>query len=254
MPRKKLPRTPFLNARFGAAVKQFGLELIKTSSINNPGSKGTAREDALRGFFQERLPTSFAVVQGEVVDLLGQSSPQLDLMFFDQSVDFALNADSASILPAEALLASVEVKSSLNTTEISKSISAARKLRNLRPFGNALAGPDVESEGTRRKNARYLHCVFAYESNLTATNWLQNEAARFRAVSGDEHLVDVIYVLNRGIINLTGKIGRLEDEEGGAITNFYFSVLNFLERESARRASTPYQRYVTHATKGWIPA
>lgn len=246
---KKLPRSPYLNPAFSAAVKEFGIELIKTSAIKHRGNKGSEREKVLRDFFTERLPNRFAVTEGEIVDLYGNTSPQMDLIFYDQGVDFALNSGSTSILPAEAVLATIEVKSALNSTEVCSCVSAAKKLRNLKPHGKKLAGKDIGNSESRK--ARYLHCVFAYDSDIQCSNWLNSEGARFIAQCNGEHLIDSVYVVDRGIINIKDKIGRVEDDEGGAITNFYFSVLNFLQREAGRRKETPFERYTKSATAAW---
>jgi hypothetical protein len=246
----RLPRSPFLNNRFSAAVKEFGIELMKTGSINHPGNRGGAREEVLRTFFRQRLPMRYAVAEGEVIDLYGQTSPQMDLIFYNQGVDFALNSDLTSILPAEALLASIEVKSMLNQAEILKSINAAQKLRMLMPFGKPLGGTNVGSATTSQ--ARYYHCVFAYNTDLTPDNWLEKEAKRFLDSCKKEHLIDAVYVVGRGLLNISHGMGRLEDESGGAITSFYFSILNFIQREARRRGETPYERYVTPATNAWV--
>jgi hypothetical protein len=251
MGRRSLPRSPFLNTRFGAAVEEFGIALKKSSAIVHRGNKGSSREESLRQFFRERIPKAYAVTEGEVVDLNGSVSPQLDLMFYNQSINFALSADQSSILPAEALLASVEVKTLLNKAEIDKSIIAAKKLRQLRPYDRALGGADVGDSPPKVKIARYYHCLFAYGSDLSEKDWMNREAERIRALCGSQHLIDAVYVLNRGLLNITANIGRLEDDRGGAISNFYFSILNFIQRENNRRAETPFDRYVTHATKAW---
>jgi hypothetical protein len=77
------------------------------------------------------------------------------------------------------------------------------------------------------------------------------EAERFKSFCGDEHLIDGIYVLNRGYLNIVRNGGLAENSDGNAITNFYFSILNFIQREAARRKPTPYYRYVTHPYNAW---
>ena len=250
MARTPLPRTPTLNPKFSAAVQEFGIALKNSSVITHRGNKGSSREESLRKFFRERLPTAYTVAEGEVVDLMGEVSPQLDLIFYDNSTNFSFHAEQTQILPAEALLASVEVKSRLTGQEIEKSVNAARKLRKLQPFGRPLGGTDIGKKPAQNI-ARYFHCVFAYETDLAEANWMMNEYARVKSECNSDHLIDVVYVLNRGVFNIPAKIGKLEDEHGGAITNFYFSILNFILRESTRRARTPFERYVTHATKAW---
>jgi hypothetical protein len=246
----KLPRSPYLNVHFKAAVQGFGTELLKTSQIKHTGSKGSAREEPLRAFFRERLPKRFAVTHGEAVDLLGNTSPQMDLMFYDQNANFPLGADVISILPAEGLLATVEVKSCLDTAEVDKSVIAAKKLRVLKPFARPLAGKDVGSDAGNA--ARLYHCIFAYDSNLKSGSWLENESARLTDACSGHHLIDAAYIVGRGFINIGHSMARREDTDGGAITAFYFSILNFIQRESNRRKDTPYERYFTPAKDAWI--
>lgn len=248
MAKNKIPRNAYLNARFSASVKEFGLELIKTSNVKHTGSKGRAREEALLEFFRLRLPERFSVVEGEAVDSSGHTSPQMDLMFYDRSVNFALSADASYVLPAEALLATIEVKSELNTDEIAKSVKAARELRKLKPFGRALAGSDVGKASA--ENCRYFHCIFAYKTNLT-TDWMNAEYTRLSNACGNEHLIDLVYVLDKGLVHLTSDMVRPEDEDGGAITELYFSLLNFIQREAGRRKSVPMDRYTKPAGK-WV--
>lgn len=248
--RKKLPRTNFLNTQFGIAVKDFGLQLRKSSAIQHPGSKGGEREDGLKNFLMERLPTRFSVVSGEVVDVHGNTSPQLDIMIYDKSVNFPLLSASTQVLPAEALLAAIEVKSTISNAEVIRCCEAARKLRKLRPYGKKLKGTDVGENPD--SSARYYYGVFAYASDLVADSWKQNEHSRFKKADGGKHLVDLVYVLDRGIINVSEQKGRDEDENGGAITAFYFSILNFITREAGRRKETPYQQYTASENRSWV--
>lgn len=250
---KPLPKSPFLNERFKNSVTQFGIQLKNSASISHMGNRGTAREQRLRDFFAENLPKKFSVTQGEAVDLLGQSSQQFDIVIYDNTNNFPFYDEGVSVLPAEAVLATVEVKSGLNSGEIGKCVSSSRKLRNLRPFDRDLAGRNVGNiEANKMKLCRYFHCVFAYDTDLTPDNWGKKELKRFVDAAGGDHLIDMVYVLSRGIINFPGSLYREEDDQGGAISSFYFSVLNFVTREAGRRDPAPYDRYITHNRNAWV--
>jgi hypothetical protein len=246
-----LPRSPYLNARFAAAIEHFGADLKASTGIAHSVIKGSEREQSLAKFMRERLPDRFGVATGEVVDLNGRTGPQLDILIYDRYADFAFNSGGQSIIASEALLASVEIKSKLTAPEIAKLADAARKLRQLRPHNRELAGRDVGSVNDGKKRARYMHCVFAFDTDLKLSKWPTNEVKRLDAELGSEHLVDAVYILGRGIINFNYRKARTEDESGGAITSFYFSILNFVLREADRRRPTPYDRYVTHNVKSW---
>jgi hypothetical protein len=171
-------------------------------------------------------------------------------MFFDKSVNFTMNADRTSILPAEALLAAIEVKSVLTKDEILKSAQAARKLRELKPFGKPLGGKNVGS--LKDGASRYYYCIFAYDTDLSIKTWLSHEQKRIYDVVDDEHLIDIIYVVERGLLNISYGRGRMEDNEGGSILEFYSSVLNFIQREARRREPAPFLRYASPPTNAWV--
>ena len=253
MAHRKIARTPFLNGKFSAAVQEFGIALKKTSAIIHNGNKGASREEALREFFADKMPTKFGVGQGEIVDLKGQASPQIDMMFYDKTINFPFMTGHTNILAAEAFLAGIEVKSSLSSEEVRKTVDSARKIRQLQPYDRPLAAQDVGNAERQPKRARYYLAVFAYGTDLAEGSWSKSEYARFAKEAGGEHLIDCIYVLDRGVINMTSKRARSEDVDGSAISAFYFSVLNFIERESRRRMLPLTERYVRPEGKAWFP-
>jgi hypothetical protein len=243
---------PMFNNRFSAALQRLGAALLESSADTHTGIKGAKREDAFRQFIADRLPTRYGVASGLVVDQFNIASPQLDVLVFDQTRNFSFSDGEIQILPAEALLVSIEIKSKLNADEVGKICVAARKLRELRPFKAALGGSDIGEVDGLEKPVRYLHCVFAYDTDLVSENWLKGEARRFRGhAPNGEHLIDAVYVLNRGLLNLTSGRGRLEDADGSAITSFYFSLLNFIQREGGRRKDTPYPEYASLLGGRW---
>lgn len=195
------------------------------------------------------LPGKYQVTSGIVVDTYNKHSPQLDVLIFDQTEDFPFSAAAdkgVGVLAAEALLASVEVKSRLTAQEIEKSCRAAKNLRALRPYGKALIGADVGDKNMSEKRARYYHSIFAFDTDLVGSGWPDNELKRLRDhINADEHLIDAIYVFKKGIINIMACKVMREDESGSAIAAYYFSLLNFIQREGRRRAPTPYPDYAS---------
>lgn len=257
--RQKTP-VPVFENRFQSALHTFAGMLLETAPVDHTGLKGGAREHGLADFFAGRLPGRYKVISGVAVDTYNEQSPQLDVMIFDSTKDFPF-LDSqkvgAGVLAAEALLASVEVKSVLTAQELEKSCTAARALRRLKPFGKKLAGQDIGNadETSKQNRARYHHSIFAFDSDLIAEDWLKKETGRLRRFEErpDEHLIDAIYVFKRGLINPRSDKGIPDDEGGVAIMAYYFALLNFLQREGARRGPTPYGDYagLLHS-KRWV--
>jgi hypothetical protein len=210
----------------------------------------------VRELFEEHLPTTFTVAGGEAVDLFQSHSPQLDVVIFDSSRNFAFYEGNSVILPAEALLVSIEVKSKLTKDEISKSLKAAAKLRELRPFKKKLAPVRKDGESADGR-CRYFHTIFAFDSDLKRADWLRSEYKRIGEVSAEENLdsalIDRIYIPNRGILNLPFQMGIEEaDGSGSALIHYYMHTLNFLLRENARRQNVPYLEYAGRLSKDWV--
>src|SRR6476659_1599322 len=131
--RRKEP-SDVLQHGFEAAAKQFSAEFLRSAPFKHALSKGEEREIPVQSFFREHLPRAFAVTKAEIVDLYETHSPQMDAVIYDQMRNTAFYSGAISILPVEALLVSIEVKSTLTLEEIKTSVNSARKLRQLKPF------------------------------------------------------------------------------------------------------------------------
>ena len=252
---RKAHAVPTFASTFVSALREFSNAFFETTDVSHTTVKGTLREIPLAVYLNKRLPSIYKVASGVVVDLLNNESPQLDVLIYDQTKNFPFQAGgTVVILPAEALLASVEVKSQLNSTEVAKCVTAAHKLRELRPFNKPLGGQDIGDPLRSKTQARFFHCVFAMSSDLSAENWASAEYARFaRSDAKQSHNVDLVYVLHRGLINIRERKVLPENKDTGqAFLNFYFSMLNFIDRENGRRGPTPYASYAAKMGGRWI--
>ena len=119
---KKRPITTHstFKSKFESVVYKIAGNLFETAAFNHSLTKGEEREVPFVNFFAQNLPNNYSTVKGEIVDLSGKSSPQLDVMIYDRSRNIPFYSGENFILPAEALLASIEVKSKLNQEEIRK--------------------------------------------------------------------------------------------------------------------------------------
>jgi hypothetical protein len=244
-----------LSAKFEAAILQFSAEFLRTEGFQHALTKGEQREEPVREFLRQNLPDVFGVATGEVLDSLGAHSPQLDVLVFDRIRNFPVHRGSAAILPAEALLASFEVKSMLTIAEIERSLVAAAKLRALRPFKRPLLGPD-RGKTSHPDECRYFHSVFAYHSDLAADGWLRAEHARLldasKRVGIAASTIDRIYVAQRGLIHPERTRGIAEDDSNGlALMNLFAHVLNFIVRENGNRKAAPSGQYFGRLATGW---
>ena len=220
------------------------------------GDIGDHREDALAHFLEQRLPARYAVARGEVVDTRGTRSGQTDILIYDQSLTTPLITGRNVVLPAEALLATIEVKTTLSGDEISKSVNGIKALHDLRPWDAPYAvvnGP--QGLVTDPDLPRILTSIFAYRSNLATDDWHAKEMRRVRAACRTAGLplpcLDRVVVLNRGILNPAKGVALVPGEKE-VLGYWFFNLMNFLAREAGRRKAFPWNDYQWTRSHSWI--
>jgi hypothetical protein len=147
----------------------------------------------------------------------------------------------------------IEIKSKLTAEEIKKSLKAAKKLKELKPFKQSLSKPR-ESGDPHDGRCRYFHCLFAYDSNLKSKS-INEEYNRFFTVCKEGNfsldLIDRLYIIPKGLLLPRNKQGIEETDKGIAFMNFFTHILNFIQTEDKRRKPTPYHVYVGKGKKLW---
>ncbi|WP_291285762.1 DUF6602 domain-containing protein [Flavobacterium sp.] len=243
------------STKFEGAVYDIVGQFVKTKVINHSLTKGEEREDPLIEFLKANLPKTYSVVKGEVVDKLNNSSQQLDIMIFDNSRNIPFYSGGHYILPAEALLGSIEIKSKITQEEVRKILKSVSTLKNLKPFGKKVDISKKQRSIEEKVSCRYFHAVFAYDTDIAETNWAKKEMERIIRVAVEEKndytLIDRFYVLNKGLINPTVSMAKESKDNAECLLHFYMHLLNFIQRENNRRQTVPYLDYAGKLSKGW---
>lgn len=231
--------------------------LLESAAAENFGQKvlrGGERAIALAGFLEKHLPEVFGVGSGEALDYRDNRTGELDIFIYDKSTAAPIQASNESLLvPAEALYAVIEVKSVLTQDEIEKCMSAAERVRGLRPFkGKFIAAP---TSGERHdQHYRCPYFVFSYRSNLGREGWAQKEFERTKLAANRRQCgmdsIDRIFVLDRGVIHPQAGSASEGDNSAGIFLDFYVHLMNFLTRERSRRPTIDWTAYTSRGR--WI--
>lgn len=241
--------------KFESALHDIIGKFIATKPFKHSLTKGEEREDPLINFLEANLPNTYSVVKGEIVDSKNNSSQQLDIMIYDNSRNIPFYSGGHFILPAEALLASIEVKSKLTLTEGKKILKSVKTLKNLKPFNKQVDKSKRQRTIEDTVKCRYFHSVFAYDTDLSELDWAKEEMNRIKNTANDEKidatLIDRIIVLNKGLINPVDSIAKESKDNAEILMYFYMNLLNFIQRENKRRDSVPYLDYAGKLSKGW---
>ena len=154
------PRIPAIENKLIAEIGKIISNFKESKSFQHALSKGENREVPIREFFVNNLPKNFDCVKGELVDLNNNSSPQLDCIIYDKNKNIPFAQTESVILPSEAALACISVKSLLNKEELSDCLKAVSKLKSLKPYNKSVSFNRVGGEPADDKS-RYLYVVFA---------------------------------------------------------------------------------------------
>jgi len=257
MPRGTQRSSRVFKSVLSRAEKELALGSEKAGDFHHNGIRGDERAASLMRFLQSHLPITMAIAKGEAIDFRDKRSGQLDLIIYDKSASAPIFTGGENVLvPAEALYAVIEVKSVLSKDELEKSVEAAKTIRSLRPFKEPFIGPRRDGIAAEDGRCRCAYSIFAYSTNLGATDWLQKEYMRtigaLDAAGAARDVVERVVVLGRGLINPATATGKeITDDNESIFLEYYLHLMNFLSRESARRPQVDWQIYTSRGTGGW---
>jgi len=220
------------------------------------GDRGDVREERLTKFLVEQLPGRYSVTSGEIIDAAGNRSGQTDIIIYDGANTRPLvSSGNVAIVPAEAVLATIEVKSKLTKPEVEKVVKGVQKLRVLRPWDAPWAVARQGGQPADDRMPRIFTTLFAYRSDLVPGNWAGTELERFRNCAQDGRTaiqyLDRLVVLERGIILPSNGTGFQPPSKSGVLGLWFFHLINFLAREVVRRDPFPWTQYQWHERESW---
>src|SRR5205085_11313505 len=138
-----------------------------TKAIQHSGLKGSGREDAIGEFLSSQLPSRFAIAKGRRSTQNDAAPPSSTSSSMTRRIvqPLKIGADGW-LIPAEALLAVVEVKSKLSREEIRRALQGAKKLDELRPYGKEFIFSRPGGADASDRQPRCLITIFGFESDL----------------------------------------------------------------------------------------
>jgi hypothetical protein len=215
------------SARFAAVEQQLLAALARArADLTHAGSKGAVVEDAVRVFLSDHLPRRLAVGQGQVVDLYGRETGQLDIIITNEDQPFTYPTSQPGLYLVEGVSATGEVKSHLTTFELDKAIRGGAMVKALRY--TYLEGDVIQATPSDQKRFYVSppHFLLAFESSVATDTLLQRligavEVAPSRVTQPGTGQalapLDAVFVKDRGVaLNLGDGAGAfvVHDDHG----------------------------------------
>ncbi|MBI4777300.1 MAG: hypothetical protein HY788_24465 [Deltaproteobacteria bacterium] len=113
-----MKRTP-VQKHASALVKGMIEQAKAIGDIGHPVSKGKLRELFVGNCLKPFLTSQFGIGTGHIINHVGDESPECDIIIYDKRIvtPFIMN-QNLGLFPFESVVAVIEVKSTLNSTEL----------------------------------------------------------------------------------------------------------------------------------------
>ena len=208
------------------------------NSVVHNGQKGELREGALRQVLGKYLPTKYGVTTGVIVDAKGTQSKQQDIIIYDINMCPVLLNEEIRMIPVESVYATIEVKSSLNSTILSEACENIESVKSL--YRTNSTNGDINQQFSNP-----LGFVFSYSTNTEIETLCQRFISINNQKSRDKQ-VNTVCILDQGIISYFWKNGfnamsvrpredyfecAMRGTEGENFITFYLALLGGLKHQ-----------------------
>lgn len=219
---------------FGEVFRHSSRRLVEEYEITrialaHRGLKGTAREEALEQFLGEHLPSQFRCTTGEIISTTARSR-QVDLIVAHATRTPTLyRSGNIQVVPIEAVLATVEVKTKLDEGELSKAIANIQSVKTLNK--TAFYGEEDPlyslNKGTSRSRG-VPGFIFAYDS--ISMNRIVQALERAQKRVPRERWIDGVFVLKKGHIVPSSSRSEyiLKADPESTLLSFYLTLWEHL--------------------------
>lgn len=167
-----------------------------TSHIEHQGIKGNYREELLKRYLRDLIPSKYSIGTGIIVDANQEQSRQQDFFIYDNiNSPVFLKMEAAQVIPIESVYAVIEVKSVLSKPELEKSVVNIRSVKRLElnPLESKFYVPSKENQT--------LGMIFAYSCNTTVDTIINNlKEINERMNIPYNHQINMICILDKGVI------------------------------------------------------
>ena len=124
-------------------------EASVTGLLAHSSTIGQAREFLVARLLKTILPTGVHIGSGKVIDSDGKESKQVDIIIYDPRFPL-MKLEGGGLYPVEGVLATIEIKSSLDDNQLRLSLENCRSVLDLRVMGE-------HREEAERQIAFYMH-------------------------------------------------------------------------------------------------
>ncbi len=188
-----------IKLQFRRIAESLAAQAIVAAGTGHASTTGRIREILVKQFLEPHLPRTFSVRSGVIVDSEELSSKQQDCVIIDNRLPLVdIGSDDEAVLISESVVATIEVKSHLGTTELQETLDAIAITKQLCRKGEQIyrKGP---VEIRIPKPHPILAYIFAYDG--LSINAIAEHIAEFAHKHKDGAIVpEGVCILKEGVV------------------------------------------------------
>lgn len=218
----------YLLRGFQGVQEQLVLNLKQSqSTITHDGEMGAVNEAHWIDIFRAYLPKRYACESGIIIDSLGHTSDQIDIVIYDlQYTPTLLNQQLHRFIPIEAVYAVFEAKPRINKILLQYAADKASSVRSLHRTGVAI--PDADGTYKKKLPFTVVAGVLAAQSD-----WKDGLGESFsKVIHGlkDSQRLDCGCALKHGAFDFfEGNVSRIVRNPDSTLIYFLFRLLKKLQ-------------------------
>ena len=184
--------------QFRNLVRALQADAAVAGGIEDAVTVGSLREAVVKRFLRPHLPETISILSGIIIDSNGNKSRQQDIVLVDRSFPtISVGSEGVALIVAESVLATIEVKSCLDSAALHTTLESIAVTRSLRRSGEIF----YSKRGCelRTRMLPILAYVVAFEG--ATLPMLTTRMGEFCASRQDGGIgPEAILVLSRGVI------------------------------------------------------
>ncbi|HFK1531041.1 TPA: DUF6602 domain-containing protein [Bacillus cereus] len=171
--------------------------LLELQQMTSPLERGKISEELISEFLRRHLPGKYAVSNGRAIAVSGEISRELDIVIYDQNSCPALYFSNHQIFPSESVCSVIEIKNSLNKSNLKHCIEHIRSIRALPKLGGKRTiAPGMTVAGN---NPSTFGAVFSLSSNNSLKTLRDHLNILNNSIPPSER-ISLVCILDKGLL------------------------------------------------------
>lgn len=195
-----------IRKRFMSVAQKMMVDFESTKEAHHRLGRGTNREDIVKSFLESVLPSKYGFGKGEVVTSNNEHSGEMDIIIYDkEKCPKLIYEDGHALFPIETVYCVIQVKTSLNSSELKSAYKNIETLKKIIPR-RGFTHDNNMGMSTGLGAPQIIGLVVAFEASRELNVIADQMKALDSNLANIEYRPDFIVTLDEGIVGPNQKL------------------------------------------------